>query len=165
MKKYLVVGLGGFLGAVARYEMGGLFIVGRGDFPAGTFVINLAGSFALGLFLTLISEKYVVPGEVRLFFGTGFVGAYTTFSSLTNEIITLFRQGFWAVGVSYSVASLAGGLLLVWCGFMAARRIAFGSFRLNSEMLAWLKLREHSSLPHTGNLPIEEINELDLDLD
>ena len=165
LKKYLLVGLGGFLGAIARYELGGIFKVGSGYFPAGTFFINLTGSFVLGLFFTLISEKYVVPVEVRLFFGTGFVGAYTTFSSFTNETVTLFRQGFGAVGLVYAVASLAGGLLCVWLGLLVARRVAFGSFFLDSEMARRLKLQEHSSLPHTGSLPIEERNELDLDLD
>lgn len=114
MKRYLIVGTGGFLGAIARYELGGLFKVGSGDFPLGTFTINLTGSFILGLFLTLITEKFVVAAEWRLFFATGFVGAYTTFSSLTNEVITLFRQGYWPVGLLYSVGSLVACCASGW---------------------------------------------------
>lgn len=167
LKKYLVVGIGGFLGAIARYELGGLFKVGSGDFPVGTFIINLTGSFILGLFLTLLAEKFILPVEWRLFFATGFVGAYTTFSSLTNETITLFRQGYWPVGLLYSVASLTGGMLFVWLGFVAARQFAFSSFRLPAEEQAAQTSREHPVPGMTGtvqtrSLPIEEENELDL---
>lgn len=163
LRRYLIVGLGGFLGAVARYELGGLFRVGNGDFPAGTFVINLTGSFTLGLFLTLISEKFEVPVEWRLFFATGFVGAYTTFSSFTSETITLFRQGFWAVGLLYSAASLVGGMVCVRLGFGLARRIAFGSFQLGQAESARIKRQEQTDTPNTGSLPVEEHDELDLD--
>jgi len=162
LKKYLLVGLGGFFGAIARYELGGLFKVGNGGFPAGTFVINLTGSFVLGLFLTLLAEKYILPVEWRLFFATGFVGAYTTFSSLTNETITLFRQGYWSVGLLYSVASLAGGMLFAWLGLLAARQFAFGSFRLTSREQAEITSREHPVPGLTGTLPIEELDELDV---
>ena len=167
LKKYLLVGLGGSLGALGRYELGGLFKVGSGDFPLGTFIINLTGSFILGIFLTLISEKYIVPLAWRLFFATGFVGAYTTFSSLTNEVITLFRQGYWPVGLLYSLASLVGGLFFVWLGLLVARQAAFGSFILPGQVAAYQRqreqaMREKTGLP-AGDLPIEEHNELDLD--
>src|SRR4051812_12401477 len=99
MRKYFVVGSGGALGALARYSLGNLFKIGTGGFPSGTFIINLTGSFILGFFLTLISERYILRAEWRLFFATGFVGAYTTFSSFTNEVLTLFRQGYFLVGI------------------------------------------------------------------
>ena len=123
MRKYLIVGSGGVLGAVARYEMGNLFQTEVGSFPYSTFVINLSGSFILGLFLTLITERYIVQTGWRLFFATGFLGAYTTFSSFTNEVLTLYRQGYVAIGVVYSIASLLGGLLFVWLGLKVARYI------------------------------------------
>lgn len=167
MRKYLIVGLGGSLGAIARYGLGGLFKVGSGDFPLGTFIINLTGSFLLGLFLTLITEKFIVPAEWRLFFATGFVGAYTTFSSLTNEIITLFRQGYWPVGLLYSTGSLVGGMLCVWLGLLTARQLAFGKVSLSGLPLYRQRQRERasreSSTATSGPLPIEEKTELDLD--
>lgn len=169
--RYSIVGLGGSLGAVARYWLGGLFPVGAGEFPLGTCLINLTGSFILGLFLTLISEKYILPVEWRLFFATDFVGAYTTFSSLTNEVITLFRQGYWPVGLVYSFVSLVGGLMLVWLGFLAARQIAFGSYHLPGPALEQQQLREQAEREKSeltgiipvGSLTIEEHDELDLD--
>ena len=123
MRNYLVsliVGCGGILGALSRYWVGNLFQVKNGDFPLGTLIINLTGSFVLGLFLTFITERHIV---LRLFFATGFLGAYTTFSSFTNETLTLFRQGYLATGLIYSLISLLGGMLCVYLGFRLALRI------------------------------------------
>ena len=126
MRRYLLVGIGGAAGAVSRYELGGLFPVGPGEFPLGTFLINLTGCFGLGLFLTLIVERYRVRAAWRLLVATGFVGAYTTFSSFSNEVLTLWRQGFGPMGLLYSVGSLVSGLLAVTAGLVIARLIAFG---------------------------------------
>ena len=123
MQKYLIVGFGGVLGALTRYWFGGVFKIPAGGFPFGTFIINLTGRFVLGFFLTLITERFVVRVEWRLFFATGFLGAYTTFSSFTNEVLTLFRQKFILVGILYSVLSLVGGMFCVWLGLILARYI------------------------------------------
>ncbi|HEX2915823.1 MAG TPA: fluoride efflux transporter CrcB [Chloroflexia bacterium] len=171
MHKYLIVGGGGALGALVRYWLGGLFKIGTGGFPVGTFLINLSGSFILGLFLTLITERYLVRAEWRLFFATGFVGAYTTFSSFTNEALTLYRQDFWLVGLLYSAASLLGGMIFVWLGYEGARLIAFGSLARTSreaELQSWreeesLERAELSGNSSTGTLPAEERSELDRD--
>ena len=171
MRRYLIVGSGGALGAIARYLVGSLFKVGVGGFPFGTFVINLSGSFILGLFLTLITEKYVVPAEWRLGFGTGFVGAYTTFSSFTNEVMALLQQGYLANALLYAGASLLSGMLCVGLGLITARKIAYGRFfRLEAELEKQWE-REEASLERarlagsgqTGELPTEERSELDKD--
>ncbi len=171
MRNYLIVGCGGALGAITRYWVGGLFKIGTGGFPLGTFLINLTGSFILGLFLTLITEKYVIPVEGRLFFGTGFVGAYTTFSSFSNEVLTLLQQGFWLTGIFYAGVSLLSGMLFVFLGLITARRVAFGRlFRTEAELEQQWE-REETSLEraklagsgNTGGLPTEERSELDAD--
>ena len=171
MRRYLIVGSGGALGAITRYLVGGLFKIGVGGFPLGTFVINLSGSFILGMFLTLITEKYAVPAEWRLFFGTGFVGAYTTFSSFTNEVVALLQKGYWATGLFYASASLLSGMLCVGLGLLTARKIAFGRFfRMEAELEKQWE-REEASLERarlagngqTGKLPAEERSELDQD--
>lgn len=120
MSKYLIVGLGGALGAIARYWLGSLFPVEAGGFPTGTFIINLSGSFGLGLFLTLIADYYEVRIEWRWFFASGFLGAYTTFSSFTSENLSLFRQGYVIQALIYSTVSLVGGMLWVWLGYRLA---------------------------------------------
>lgn len=171
MRNYLIVGCGGVLGAIARYWLGNLFKIETGGFPVGTFIINVSGSFILGLFLTLISEKYVVPVEWRLFFSTGFTGAYTTFSSFTNEVVSLLRQGYWAAGLFYSAASLLTGMLFVGLGLVTARKIALGPFFRTERELEEQWEREEASLEQAelsgqekiGSLPTEERNELDQD--
>ncbi len=121
--KYLIVGGGGSLGAVARYWVGGYFKTESGGFPLATFLINLTGSLVLAFFLTLILEKFRVADEWRWFFATGFLGAYTTFSSFTLEVINLFRGGNFAMGLLYSGASLVGGIMCAGLGWWLARRI------------------------------------------
>lgn len=171
MRKYLIVGLGGALGALARYGLGNLIKSPAGGFPTATFVINLTGSFGLGFFLTLISERFVVPAEWRLFFATGFVGAYTTFSSFSNEVLTLFRQNEALLAILYSGLSLLFGLMCVWLGFVMARMVIFRRIRLQPKEKAGQKQREQESKARqeaaktgpTGLLPLEEHTELDPD--
>lgn len=125
LKDHLLVGGGGFLGAVSRYELGNLFKIPPDGFPFNTFIINLSGSFVLGFVLTLIVGRTIRPtiNNWRLFLATGFIGAYTTFSSFAYEILTLYRQGNIAMGLLYSFASLSVGLLCVWLGARLARRL------------------------------------------
>src|SRR5205085_57949 len=98
LQKTLWVGLGGFLGANARYWIG-LWIQARwgSSFPWSTFVINITGSFILGLFLTLVTGRYAVPGTpvLRLAVAIGFVGAYTTFSTFEFETFALVGMRTW----------------------------------------------------------------------
>lgn len=90
---FLIVGAGGFLGAIARYSVG-LWVkqnipVG---FPLGTFLVNFVGCFAIGLFFE-ISKAYAWWSSVALFFVVGFLGAFTTFSAFGLETIDLLRRG------------------------------------------------------------------------
>lgn len=93
MGAYILIGLGGMLGASARYVISVWAANHYGtSFPYGTFVINGSGSFLLGLFLTLISDHFGNGAEAQLFVATGFLGAYTTFSTFTYETMALLRQ-------------------------------------------------------------------------
>jgi len=84
MDKYLIIGLGGFLGANARYLLSGWAAQKWGaSFPYGTLLINATGSFILGLFLAATTGRVLVDPRWRLFFAIGFLGAYTTFSTYT----------------------------------------------------------------------------------
>jgi CrcB protein len=163
MHKYLIIGSGGTLGALARYWLGNSFKIGAGGFPDGTFIINLTGSFILGLFLTLITERFVVPTEWRLFFATGFVGAYTTFSSFTNEALTLYRQGYVVTGLLYSLTSLIGGMLFVWLGLIVARLITSGRVSQQTKEAKPDNIKSASVV--SGHPPIEEYSKWDRDPD
>jgi CrcB protein len=120
----LVVALGGAVGAIARYWLGG-WISSRLplQFPLGTFVINLTGSFIIGFFLTLISERIAVHANWRLLVAVGFVGAYTTFSTFEYETLKLIEDGNILSAALNVVLSVALGFIAVWLGITAARRL------------------------------------------
>jgi CrcB protein len=116
------VGLGGILGANARYRVG-LWAADRWgtSFPWGTLLINVSGSFVLGFFLTLVTERFTGRPMSRLFVATGFLGAYTTFSAFTYETARLIQHGELVRAVAYASASLIGGVAAVVAGIVAAR--------------------------------------------
>lgn len=117
--QYLVVGMGGFLGANARYLLN-LWVMERlgPSFPWGTLVINISGSFIIGLFLQIVTARAGLPVEYRLFFVTGFLGAYTTFSSLSYESLQLLRQGEYLLAAGNLGGSLLLGMIAVALGWL-----------------------------------------------
>jgi CrcB protein len=119
------VGLGGFLGANARYWLGVWFEGrSRGPFPWATFAINVSGSFLLGLFMVLALERGVLPRApvLRLLFAVGFLGAYTTFSTFTYETLVLAETGSPGRAFANVAGSVAAGLLAAWLGLAVGRR-------------------------------------------
>jgi CrcB protein len=120
---YLLVGVGGFLGANARFivaRWAGMLLETR--FPLGTFVINMSGAFLLGIVGTIVAEK-VIPNSdtVRLALGVGFLGAFTTFSTFEFETHALFEDGSWLTATTNMFASLFIGLVAVRAGILAAK--------------------------------------------
>lgn len=123
MFRIAVVALGGALGAVARYGVS--LLVARfwtADFPLGTFLINVSGSFILGFFATLTAERTALDPLWRLLVATGFVGAYTTFSTFEYETQRLTETGATAIAVANVLASVVAGFAAVQLGVMLARR-------------------------------------------
>jgi len=115
--EYLVIGIGGFLGANARYLVAGWAAQRFGTtFPYGTFIINVSGSFILGLFLVVVQERTFIHPNYRLFFAVGFLGAYTTFSTFTYESLRLLQDGSILLGLTNIFASVVIGLLGVVLG-------------------------------------------------
>ena len=90
-------------------------------FPFGTFVINITGSFILGLFMTLATERYVLPPAVRLMVPIGFVGAYTTFSAFEYETFALMRTGSFLMALLNVVLSVVAGFVAVYLGARLGR--------------------------------------------
>jgi fluoride exporter len=110
LEAVLWVGLGGFLGANARYLLGGWIASRFGvPFPYGTFVINVTGSFILGFFVAFAQERPWVAPPARLLFAVGFVGAYTTFSTFEYELIRLLQDGELLLGAVYVIGSVVFG--------------------------------------------------------
>ena len=123
LTKYLAVAAGGALGAVLRYYLGGTLLArAAAPFPTATFVINVTGSFVIGLFLTLATERVHVSPHLRLAVAVGFVGAYTTFSTFEYETAKLIEDGDVTRALLNVVLSFVVGLLAVWLGIFAARK-------------------------------------------
>lgn len=120
---YLAIAAGGVLGANARYLVS-LYVAQRfgSEFPYGTMLINVSGSLVIGFFLTLVSERLDLSPLWRLFFATGFLGAFTTFSSYTFETATLLRDGAYVLALAYLFGSVAAGMLGVLAGIALAER-------------------------------------------
>ncbi|MGJ3238372.1 MAG: fluoride efflux transporter CrcB [Anaerolineae bacterium] len=124
LQNLLWVGVGGFFGANARYLVS--YISDQHlphSFSFGTLLVNLSGSFLLALFLSYVVRRADVPQTVTLLVGTGFFGAYTTFSTYANESISLFNQGQWGTGIAYLVVTNVLCLIGVVAGLMLAHRI------------------------------------------
>jgi CrcB protein len=108
----LFVALGGAIGSAARYLVSGWFAGQFGSaFPYGTFVINVTGSFIIGLFLAFAQERVSLSPYWRLFFAVGVVGGYTTFSTFEYEFVRLLQEGDMLLGASYMVGSVVLGAI------------------------------------------------------
>ncbi|MBF6567809.1 MAG: fluoride efflux transporter CrcB [Candidatus Binataceae bacterium] len=115
----VLVALGGAIGSAARYLVGGWFASRFGPaFPYGTFVINISGSFIIGLFLAFAQDRAWLSPYWRLFFAVGFVGGYTTFSTYEYEAVRLLQNGETALGAIYMVGSMVTGAIAAIAGIV-----------------------------------------------
>lgn len=122
MQHALLAGSGGFVGAAARYWIGGLVHRHLGaSFPLGTLVVNATGCFFIGLLGVLAEERLALSPAARVFWMIGVLGGYTTFSSFGYETMALLREGSSALALLNVAAQVVLGLFAVWCGALAAR--------------------------------------------
>ena len=122
LSKYLAVAFGGALGACLRYYLGTTFLARTAlPFPTSTFVINVTGSFIIGFFLTLASERLDIDPYQRLIVAVGFVGAYTTFSTFEFETAGLIENREILYAFLYVALSLILGFVAVWAGIVGAK--------------------------------------------
>jgi CrcB protein len=120
--KYLLVIGGGGIGSLARYLAGTAITTRFGSvLPLGTMVINITGSFLIGLLMTLLSERLPHPNW-RLLLVVGFLGGYTTFSSFEWETFSAVRGGGFWIGLVNVVGSVGLGYAAVWLGALLATR-------------------------------------------
>lgn len=118
----LSIACGGAIGAVCRYLLGN--IVSRmlmSALPWGTFIINISGSFAMGVLMTLIVEREVLPAAWRLFLCVGVLGGFTTFSSFGYEALMLLMEGRLLAAMGYAGGSILLGMLAAGVGVLCAR--------------------------------------------
>ena len=118
---WLLVGVAGAAGAVTRYGIARALPLT--DFPWATFLVNVTGSFLLGLVLTLGAAGRLSP-ETTAAVAVGFLGAYTTYSTFSWELLSLGRGDQVALAVAYLVLSVVTGVLAAWLGFHLASAIS-----------------------------------------
>ncbi|HBC0464298.1 TPA: fluoride efflux transporter CrcB [Legionella pneumophila] len=124
---YLAVAIGGSLGAVARYLV---TIMAQNTwgikFPYGTLLVNTIGSFLAGFFLIVLTGRFSAEESFRLFLFTGFLGAFTTFSSFAAESLFMFEQGYWFKLITNILVNNVGSLSMVFIGTLVAKYVLLG---------------------------------------
>ena len=124
MQKVLFVLIGGAAGTGLRFGLSTFInsLLKQPPFPYATFIINLTGSFAIGLLAEWFSAKEVVSPDLRIAILTGVLGGYTTFSSFSFETFGLLRDGKILAALSYSLGSVLLGLLATWGGIRLGQK-------------------------------------------
>ena len=118
----IVVGIGGFLGAIGRHLVTSLVPHRPGEtFPLGTLVVNLVGSLLLGALMAYVEERPELGANTRLFLSAGILGSFTTFSTFAFECVELVRLGNLGGALLCLGANIVLGLIAVVCGFGAIR--------------------------------------------
>jgi fluoride exporter len=118
----MLVGLGGFLGSVARY-LTSVSIDQKlnSNFPYGTFSVNIAGAFILGLVYGWASQNQDGASTTRLFLITGFCGGFTTFSAFAFENFNLLTNRFSLISATYTISTIILGVIAVWIGILITK--------------------------------------------
>ena len=116
MKQMLIVGLGGFIGSIGRYKLGGVVLhhFASWRFPLSTFLVNVLGCFAIGALAALAEHRDLFSPDTRLFLLTGLLGGFTTFSAFGYEGVSLLRRGDVGIALAYASLSVVCGLAAVW---------------------------------------------------
>lgn len=124
MANLFIIGIGGFFGAITRYGVA-LWIGQRWgrSFPLGTFAINVSGSFLIGLLMSFFTERFMVNPQWRLLLVSGFLGAYTTFSTFEYETGALVKDGEWMIAMLNVLFSVVAGFIALKLGEVIAKSI------------------------------------------
>ena len=124
MFQLLLVAAGGAVGDSLGHlvNLASLRLVGPG-FPWGTMAVNVAGSFAMGVFVELLARRFNASNELRLFIATGVLGGFTTFSAFSLDFAVLWERGAALPALAYAITSVVGSILALFLGLWLARSI------------------------------------------
>jgi fluoride exporter len=124
MLSFFWVALGGAVGSALRFgvNLAAPQVLGTG-FPWATFIVNILGSFVMGLLSAALVEKFSDQPDLRLFVTTGVLGGFTTFSAFSLDVFGLMQRGENSVAIVYVLASVSLSILAVFAGFMVARAL------------------------------------------
>ncbi len=115
IKHFFMVGLGGAIGSMLRFAVGLLFI--NKLFPLATFLINIIGSFFIGLIIGFVIKHESIDNNWKLFLATGICGGFTTFSTFSFENLQLLQQGKILLSMFYILGSVVLGITAAWMGY------------------------------------------------
>ncbi len=119
MKDILLVGVGGFVGSIARYLVSKLNVTWQVlAIPMGTLTVNILGSLLIGFLVGISAKSDLISAELRLLLMVGFCGGFTTFSSFTNENLMLMQNGQFLTVILYTTLSVLFGFLAVYLGYL-----------------------------------------------
>ncbi len=124
MQSVLIVALGGAAGAASRHMVGmwAMRLMGTG-FPWGTLTVNIAGSFAMGVFIEILALRFQGSNELRLLVATGFLGGFTTFSAYSLDAVTLWERGEAGLAAAYVVISVIASIGALFLGLALVRSV------------------------------------------
>ncbi len=116
VKQALIVGLGGFIGSIGRYKLGGMVLHHSVSwrFPLSTFIVNVLGCFVIGVLAGLVEYREFFSPNTRLFLFTGLIGGFTTFSAFGYESVFLLRRGEIGIASAYVGLSIVCGFAALW---------------------------------------------------
>ncbi len=124
MMQWLMIAIGGALGSMARFAaVGYLTPMLNYRFPIGTFIVNILGSLLIGVAYVVLVEKAVLPNEWRLFFITGILGGFTTFSAFSLEMLQMWQEGHVLISIFYATSSVVLGLLFAYVGMHLTQKL------------------------------------------
>jgi CrcB protein len=124
VEKYLWIGLTGALGALARYQMGAMVQQATGSsFPWGTLAINVLGCFLFGIVWALATDRSLISPDMRTILLSGFMGAFTTFSTFAFETQTLIADGQYLLAAGNVAAHVFIGIVVVFAGMALVRAL------------------------------------------
>jgi fluoride exporter len=121
-RELAAIAAGGAIGAAARVWIGRHLTTGDDSWPWATFIINITGSFALAYFATRLQERLPQSTYRRPLLGTGFCGAYTTFSTMQVEVLRIAEAHRYGLAAGYALVSMAAGMLAIWIATTVVRR-------------------------------------------
>jgi CrcB protein len=120
----LLIAVGGAIGSVGRHLTGLAMLRLLGpNFPFGTMTVNIVGSFVMGVFIELLARRFGGSTELRLFFATGVLGGFTTFSSFSLDTAVLWERGAPLVALVYVIGSVGAGIAALFLGFWLVRAL------------------------------------------
>ena len=122
MSTYIAIAFGGAIGAVSRYWLySAVQRLHDSGFPLGTFVVNVLGSFLIGVFFVLLAEKAQISEQWRPIIVVGFLGGLTTFSTFSLDALLLFEQGHYNTALFYIISSIVLCLIAAFAGMQLTR--------------------------------------------